>query len=93
MGLISGIEINLSTCNEEYSSEETNSDTGFYDNSSDLVNYLLDMAEISQHWSLPITISVEFDSQALCKCVFYSKTILVGHVMTETTDNFAPRNK
>lgn len=62
MGLISGIEINLSTCNEEYSSEETNSDTGFYDNSSDLVNYLLDMAEISQHWSLPITISVEFDS-------------------------------
>ena len=59
MGLISGIEINLSTCNEEYSSEETNSDTGYYDNSSDVVPFLLDMAEISQHWPLPITITVE----------------------------------
>ena len=59
MGLISGIEINLSTCNEEYSSEETNSDTGYYNNSSDIVDFLLDMAEISKHWSLPITITVE----------------------------------
>ena len=59
MGLISSIEINLSTCNEEYSSEETNSDTGYYNNSSDIVDFLLDMAEISKHWSLPITITVE----------------------------------
>ena len=62
MGLISSIEINLSTCNEEYSSEETYSDTDSNDNSSDIVDFLLDMAEISQHWSLPITITVESDS-------------------------------
>ena len=59
MGLISCIEINPSTCNEEYSSEETNSDTGSYDNSFDVIDFLLDMAEISKHWSLPITITVE----------------------------------
>ena len=29
------------------------------DNSSDIVDFLLDMAEISQHWSLPITITIE----------------------------------
>ena len=62
MGLISGIEINLSTCNEEYSSEETNSDTGYYENSSVIVEFLLDMVEISQHWPLPITITIESDS-------------------------------
>ena len=62
MGLISGIEIYLSTCNEEYSSEETNSDRGSYDNSSDIVDFLHDMAEISKHWSLPITITVESNS-------------------------------
>ena len=62
MGLISSIEINLSTCNEEYSSEETYSDTDSNDNSLDIVDFLLDMAEISKHWSLPITITVESDS-------------------------------
>ena len=61
MEVISGIEINLSTCNEEYSSEETYSDTGYYDNSSDVVTFLVDMAEISQHWSLLITITAESD--------------------------------
>ena len=59
MEVISGIEINLSTCNEEYSSEETISDTGSYYNSSDIVDFLLDTAEISKHWSLPIIITVE----------------------------------
>ena len=59
MGLISSIEINLSTCNEEYSSEETYSDTDTNNNSSAIVEFLLEMAEISQHWSLPITITIE----------------------------------
>ena len=62
MGLISSIEINLSTCNEEYSSEETYSDTDSNNNSSAIVDFLLDMVEISQHWPLPITITIESDS-------------------------------
>ena len=62
MGLISSIEINLSNCNEEYSSEETYSDTDSNNNSSAIVKFFLDMVEISQHWSLPITITVESDS-------------------------------
>ena len=62
MGLISGIEIILSTCNEEYSSEEAYCDTGSYYNSSAIVDFLLDMAEISKHWPLPITITIESDS-------------------------------
>lgn len=62
MGLISSIEINLSTCNKEYSSEEINSDKGSYDNSSNIVDFLHDMAEISQHCPLPITITIVSDS-------------------------------
>lgn len=62
MGLISSIEINLSTCNEEYSSEETYSDTDTNNNSSAIVEFLLEMVEISQQWPVPITITIASDS-------------------------------
>ncbi len=45
------------------SAEETNyENTSSYNKSSDIVDFLLDMTEISLDWSLPITITVESDS-------------------------------
>lgn len=60
MGLISRIEFYISICNDEcYSEEITYRNSNSYNNSSDIADFLLDMAEISQHWSLPITITIE----------------------------------
>lgn len=60
MGLISRIKFYLSICNEEYYSEEiTYRNSNSYNNLSVIVDFVLHMAEISQHWSLPITITIE----------------------------------